>query len=307
MEMIDGNWWVRNLEGYNGTSRVTGDGTLADTPQGDELVLRLHAANVPLEGELRDALQPGMRQVWALLQPRGIIDITANVRYLDQLNLLDVTVRAEPRSETCSLEPVQFPYRLENVQGVFTYGSGRVTFERFSAWHGPVKMACNGTCSFQPDGGWQLRLDRLSVDRLRMDRQFMQALPPQLKKGLGELNATGPMSLQGSIVLARGANPAEPMTSQWNLNVGLNQVGVDCGVRLENIYGNVGIAGWSDGTRFQMRGELALDSLTCRDHQFTQVLGPFWIDDQEAMFGSWVARRDNQLLPRGQPQAPCGP
>ena len=68
--------------------------------------------------------------------------------------------------------------------------------------------------------------------------------------------------------------------------MGLNQVGVDCGVRLENIYGNVGISGWSDGTRFQMRGELALDSLTCRDHQFTQVLGPFWIDDQEAMFGS---------------------
>ena len=107
------------------------------------------------------------------------------------------------------------------------------------------------------------------------------------------------MSLQGSIVLARGANPAEPMTSQWNLNVGLNQVGVDCGVRLENIYGNVGLAGWSDGTRFQMRGELALDSLTCRDHQFTQVLGPFWIDDQEAMFGSWVARRDNQPLAAG--------
>ena len=23
MEMIDGNWWFRNLEGYNGTSRVT--------------------------------------------------------------------------------------------------------------------------------------------------------------------------------------------------------------------------------------------------------------------------------------------
>ena len=62
LEMIDGNWWFRNLDGYNGTSRVSGEGTLVRTPQGDELVLRLHAANVPLEGELRDALQPGMRQ-----------------------------------------------------------------------------------------------------------------------------------------------------------------------------------------------------------------------------------------------------
>ena len=304
LEMIDGNWRALNLEGYNGTSRVTGEGTLARMPQGDELVLRLHAADVPLEGELRDALQPGvpgMKQVWALLQPRGTIDLATNLRYLDQLDRLDVTVRAEPRSETCSLEPVRFPYRIENVQGVFTYGNGCLTFERCSAWHGPVKLACNGTCSFQPDGGWQLRLGRLSVDRLRMDRQFMQALPPQLKRGLGELNVTGPMSLQGDILLAQGANPAEPMTAKWNLSVGLNQVGVDCGLRLENIYGSVGLAGWSDGARFEIRGELALDSLTCRDHQFTQVLGPFWIDEQQALFGSWVGRRDNQIRFRDVP------
>ena len=307
MEMTDGDWAVRNLEGYNGASRVTGGGALKATPQGDELTLRLIATNVPLEGELRDALQPDMRELWALLKPQGIIDITADVHYLAQSKQLDVTVGAEPRSEICSLEPVQFPYRFENVQGVFTYSRGCVTFERCSAWHGPVKLACSGTCSFQPSGGWELRMDRLSVDRLRMDREFMQALPLQLKKGLGELNATGPMSLQGAILLARGPNPSEPVTSRWNLNVGLTQVGVDCGVRLENIYGNVGISGWADGTRFQMRGELALDSLTCRDHQFTQVLGPFWIDDQQAMFGSGVTQLDNQRLPPGQAKAPLRP
>ncbi len=307
LEMIDDDWWFRNLEGFNGTSRVSGDGTLTRTPQGNDLVLRLFAANVPLEGELREALQPGMRQVWALLQPQGIIDITSNIHYIDRLNLLDATVRAQPRSETCSLKPVRFPYRLESVQGVFTYANGRVTFERFSAWHGLVKMACNGICSFQPDGGWQLRLDDLSVDRLRMDPDFMQALPPQLKKGLSELNATGPMSLRGNIVHGRSANPAEPAISRWDLTVGLNQVGVDCGVRLENLYGDIGIAGWSDGTRFQMRGELDLENMTCRDHQFRDIRGPFSIDDQEAMFGSLVAQRDNQTLPQGQPPATLRP
>ena len=182
-----------------------------------------------------------------------------------------------------------------------------MTFERFSAWHGPVKIACNGICSFQPDGAWQLRTDRLTVDRLRMDRQFMQALPQQLKNRLGELNATGPMSLQGNILLARGGNANEPMTSHWDLNVGLNQVGIDCGVRLENIYGKVGISGWTDGTRFQMRGELDLDSLTCRDHQFTHVLGPFWIDDQQAMFGSLVASATTNSCRRASLRRSCGP
>ena len=305
--MDDGNWRFSNLVGYNGTTCVSGTGALLGTPRGDELTLSLSAARVPLEADLHNALPEEMRQVWGLLQPRGVIDIAANIRYVDQLNLLDVAVWARPQSETCSIEPVQFPYRLENVQGVFTYSGGQLAFDRFSAWHGPVKMACDGTCSFQPGGGWQLRLDHLAVDRLRMDRQFVQALPPQIKKGLGDLNATGPMSLQGrqgSIVVARGANRDAPTIAQWtNLRVGLNQVGVDCGVRMENIYGNIDLSGWTDGTRFQMRGEVGFESLTYRDHQLTQVMGPFWIDEQQALFGSLVARRDNQALPPGQTPA----
>ncbi len=304
VEMVDGNWWFRNLEGYNGTSRITGDGTFFRSPGGNELVLRLNAGNVPLDRELRDALPAGMGQAWTMLQPRGIIDLTADVHYLSRGNILEVGVRAEPRSDTCSLEPVQFPYGLENVQGVFTYGGGRLSFERFSAWHGPVKLACNGTCSFQPDGGWQLRLDRVTVDRLRLDRQFMQILPPQLKKNLGELNVTGPISLHdGSMVVDRAGDPKKPTVAKWSFPLDLNQVGVDCGVRLENIFGSVRINGWSDGTRFQMRGEMAIESMTYRDLQLTEVMGPFWIDEQKAMFGSWVAQQDNQSLPRGQPPA----
>jgi hypothetical protein len=298
VEMSDGNWWFRKLSGCNGTTCVNGDGTLTHTSHGDELVLRLSATKVPL-GELRDALPPGIQQVWDLVKPRGTVDIAANVRY-DPIHLLDVTVRAVPQSETCTLEPVQFPYHLENVQGVFTYSSSGLRFDRFSAWHGPVKIACDGLCTFRADGGWQLSLDRLAVDRLRMDRAFLQAVPPQLKKGLADLNATGPMSLQGWIVLARGANPAVPITAQWDLNVGLNQMGADCGVRLENIYGKVGVKGWSDGTQFKMCGELAIDSLTYRDHQFTQVRGPFWVDDGQAIFGSDVAAYDKKYFPQGQ-------
>jgi hypothetical protein len=302
LEMDDGNWSFRNLEGYNGTSRITGEGTFAESPKGKEFALRLTAGNVPLEGELRGALPLGLRQIWKLLQPHGIIDLTSNVRYLAGTNHLDVTVRAEPRSETCSLEAVQFPYRLENVQGVFAYAGGRVTFERFSAWHGPVKLACNGNCEFRDDG-WQLQLNQIVVDRLRLDRQFMQVLPPQLKKSLSELNATGPISLQGDVVVARGADPAKPAVSQWTLRLGLNQVGLDCGVRLENLYGRVvDVNGWSDGTHYQMRGELDIESMTCRDLQLTQVMGPFWIDEQKAMFGSWVAWQENQALPPGQAQ-----
>jgi len=302
LEMVDGKWSCRNLEGYNGTTCVTGEGSFAPSPNGDELLLRLFAGNVPLEGELREALPREKQEVWTLLRPHGFVNLTAGVRYIKNTKLLDVSVRAEPCSDTCSLEPDHFPYRLENVQGVFTYGSGQVSFERASASHGPMKLACSGTCSFQPDGGWQFRLDRLAVDHLRLDRQFMQVMPPQYKKSLGELNATGPISVQGNVVVTHGAQPGQPIISQWDLSLGLNQVGLDCGVRLENLYGKMDVNGWSDGTRYQMRGELAIESMTYRDFQVTQVLGPFWIDEQKALFGSWVAWQENQALPPGQSQ-----
>jgi hypothetical protein len=302
LEMIDGNWQIRELEGNNGACRVVGEGSLTATPAGPQLFLALRATTVSLEQELRDALPQAMRQVWGLLQPRGIIDLAAEVRYSEAANQLDVSVRAEPRSETCSIEPVSFPYRLEKVQGVLSYRSGRVTIEHFRAEHGAVKVAAgSGSCQSLPDGGWQLRLDALTVDRLRLDRELMQALPARIKKILGELCLSGLIHVRGSLDVARGGGLDDPIRSQWDVAVGLQQVGIDSGLRLENIHGSLSLAGGFDGQSFGARGELGLDSLSFKDHQFTDVLGPLWIDDQQLLLGSWVDRRPGQAPPGGLP------
>lgn len=299
LEMTDGQWVFRNLEGTNGTSRIRGDGTLAPTPAGNELLLHFCATGVPLEEELRDALQPAMRQVWSVLKPRGIIDLVADMRYVDRSRHLDVSVRAEPRSEVCSIEPTDFPYRLEKLQGVMTYSGGRLTFDRLRAEHGPVGMTSTGYCEFQPDGGWQLHLGRLTVDRLRIDRELMQALPARLKKNLGELSPAGPISLQGRFDLGRGGNPSEPVRSQWDLMLGLNQVALDCGLRVENVYGSMTLIGGFDGQSLHSHGELTLESLTCKDYQVTDMRGPYWIEDQYVFLGIGACQRENQFQPRG--------
>jgi hypothetical protein len=308
LEMVDGNWLFRNLEGNNGASRVKGEGTLVATSAGNELLLHFRAAEVPLEEELRDALQPAMRQVWNVLKPRGVIDLVADMRYLEQTNQFDVSVRAEPRMDVSSIEPVQFPYRLEKLQGVLTYQGGRVTLEHCRAEHGAMKVATTGFCSFLPDGGWQLHLGGLTIDRLRVDRELMQAVPTRLRKVLADLNPSGPISLCGTFDMVRGGNPDEPVRSQWDTRLGLQQVGVDCGTRLDNIHGNVSLTGGFDGQNFYSRGEFALDSLSYKDQQFTQILGPFWIDDQQALLGSWVGRRENRIQAgNGQPETPLRP
>jgi hypothetical protein len=144
-------------------------------------------------------------------------------------------------------------------------------------------------------------MDALTVDRLRLDRELMQALPPRMKKPLGELNLSGLIHLRGALELARGGRLDDPIRSQWNLAIGLQQVGIDSGIRLENIHGSLGFSGGFDGQNFSSLGELALDSLSYKDHQFTEVTGPLRIDDQQMLLGSWVDRRAAEAAPHDGP------
>ncbi len=307
VEKVDDNWSFHNLVGSNGATLISGEGTFVQADNGSELKLRLRAADAPLSDELRDALKPEMRQVWGVIQPKGLVDLAADVTYRDQDKHLDVRVRAEPRSDTTSIEPVYFPYHMDKLQGIVNYANGRVTFDHIHAEHEAVGMACNGFCDFQPDGSWQLHLDNLTVDRLRLDRGLRQALPSRLKQMAVDANPSGPMSLRGSLDFAHGGNPQDPLRSQWNLNLGLNQVGIDFGAHLDNIHGSVAMIGGCDGEHFQSAGEMSLDAVTYRDHQFTQVMGPLWIDDQALLLGSWVGQRENRMLRPGQAPRPLRP
>ncbi len=300
----DGDWKFRGLEGSNGHTRVTCDGEMTAAPTGHDLSLRFRASDVPLADPLRDALRPALQQVWNDLRPRGMIDLAAEIRYQDGPRLLNVTVRVEPHSEITSIEPTRFPYRLDNLQGVFTYRDGRVTMERLKAEHQAVKVAASGVCDFLPGGGWHLRFEGLTVDRLRNDRDLMQAVPERLKKTLAEINPTGAFSLRGSLDLAGsgGAAADAPIRSQWDFALGMQQAGLDYGDgRLENACGGLTLAGGCDGRTFYSRGELALDSVTFKDHQFTRVMGPLWIDNEQVLLGSWADRRQQEASPLAAP------
>ncbi len=233
--------------------------------------------------------------MWYDLRPRGVVDLTAEVRYWPEQKKFSVAVRAEPQRETASIEPVHFPYRLDRLQGVLLYRDGHVDLQHCKAEHGAVKIATEGSCDFQPDGRWAMHFAGLSVDRLRADRELIQALPERLKKAVVELGPTGAMNLRGNFDLERVGPPGEPLRSKWDVRLGLQQSNLQCGgLLLENVCGEVSLAGAFDGQHVQSRGELALDSLSYKDFQLTQVRGPIWIDDGRVLFGSWVDRRERQ-------------
>jgi len=291
LEMLDDHWTAHQLAGANDAGAIACRGDLDSLAEGSQLHLWLGGSNVRFEEELRNALPPAMRQVWDDFRPQGTFDLgDAEILYEPASRRLNVAFKAEPRSETASIQPVRFPYRLDRLQGVLEYRDGQATLKGFRGKHDNVEVATSGQGDFLPDGSWRFRFDNLAVDRVRFDRELVQALPALLKRAVAELNPGGPIYLrggQGALALGRGGNPGDPLTSQWNLEIGFQQLDLDLGLRLDGLSGALRLVGEHDGERFRSRGELDVDSVSYKDLQFTQVRGPVWIDDQRVLFGAW--------------------
>jgi len=289
IEMIDDRWTLTGLDGTNDTGYVTCEGEMTPGPNGATLSLRFTGRGVPLEEELRDALRPNLQQLWSTLKPQGMVDLTAEVTYWSGDDRLSVGFRAEPRQDT-SIEPVAFPYKMEKLGGVLWYRDGQVTLERVRASHGDTQFSCGGNCRFLADGGWLLHLENIAADRVHMGRELVQALPERLKKGLLAIQPTGPVNLRGVVDFSRSGEPHSPLVSHWDVELHFHRASVDFGLKMENMCGGIRLVGGHDGRQFSSRGELSIDSLTWQGMQFTQILGPFWIDDARILLGTWVDR-----------------
>jgi hypothetical protein len=287
LEMRDHFWTFRNLKGMNESAQITGEGDLTPSLQGNKFILNLAANNVPLDQELHNALAPNIQQAWNDLKPQGMVDLTAQICYLSEQKQLSLGVRVEPKSETASIEPVHFPYRMDKLQGALLYQDGRVVLQQIKAKHGLVTISTEGSCDFLPDGGWNMHFGGLRIGPV--DRDLILALPERLKKAVLAINPTGRIDLCGNLDLIHSGIQGEPLRSQWDcLQIDMLQGGMQCGVKLENICGNATMSGGFDGRNFFCRGNLTLDSLNYKDHQFTNVTGPVWIDDQRVLLGSLV-------------------
>ncbi len=317
---IDQVWAFENLRGTNDTAIITCAGWMRPTPEGTVLSLRFTGKNVPLEEELRDAHQETFRRVWQDLQPQGKVDLVADVVYRPPddaapsnvpRKTVDVSVTAYPHSDCTSITPVRFPFKIGQLDGKLVYRDGRVTLrgrnpqERFKAKHGQVELAANCQCDFLPDGSWEFRVEDLVVGRLRADHEFVGALPEKLQEAVTSLNLTGPndqrngfeLDLTGGFSLTSGVRPGDPVRSQWNVMMDFAQGGIDCGVKLENLHGNVHLFGMSDGVRFESLGELDIASATYKDYQFTKFRGPILINNRRVVLGTLASREPRSLMP----------
>lgn len=296
VEVRDGHWEFRDMAGVNDTGRVCCAGYLRPSDEGPELYLEFNATQVPLEEELREALPPAGRRVWSALKPRGAVNLQAGFMLRPERKVERLWVRAEPVDNGLTIEPAALPYRVENIHGVLLFDDGLVRMESLSGRHGRTTASGRGEFRLDRQGGWQLRLERLFVDRLQADRELTDALPERFRRLLASLRPGGTFNVRGTAAIDAAGPDAAP-TADWDLEIDFSQNRLNCGVELTNINGGLNLVGRFDGQQFSSRGHLRLDSLTYKDCQITEVMGPLWIDEQRVLLGT-AADRHLQVRPQ---------
>ncbi len=284
-------WTFRKLQGTNDSGFIACDGTFQTTDHGNELLLHFDCEKVPLEVELRDALNPGVQRLWTNLKPHGTVDIDCDLQYLTSEKRLSVTAKVKPLPGTTSIEPTYFPYRMDNVQGTMVYHDGHVELIGLTAEHGPVRMRSGGRCEVRPDGSWEVALDGLSVDQMQLDHDLHRALPARLRTAFDRLGWQGRLSIRDSLLQLAGTGTlGETATARWRLFLDTHGGSVNSGVTLQNIHGGMTLEGSFDGQAVRSWGTLNVDSVSYDDLQFTHVTGPLWIDDKTVRFGAFAQR-----------------
>ncbi|MFM7844230.1 MAG: hypothetical protein ACKPEY_08380 [Planctomycetota bacterium] len=304
----DDRWDVKDLTGMNDSALVVARGGWNTDRQGEtDFQLDLEAADVPLEEELKRALAASGQRLWSSLQPRGTLDyLTIGIRKPRAAREWSVEVYGLKRPAApgndgryISVRPSWAPFPLENVTGAVRYRDGHIELDGLRAEHGRTVILSSGLCELARDGGWSASLNRVSVDRLTLDRETLAGLPSAWSTGLARLNWSGPIQATGSVNLAASAKAGQPISASWDLNLDVENGSLKMGVPVEQIRGEVHLIGQSNAQSVTSQGELRIDSALCQGIQITQLRGPFRLTPQRLIFGDqWADRGRAELPPR---------
>jgi len=305
LNMTDDQWSFQGLQGSNDSGFITCDGGWGPNDKGGGLWLDFTATDVPLADELHDALDAKAQDVWKSIRPRGTIDqlkIAVRQSKIDGLSL-DVTAHQHPPAQnvegrSITVKPSWFPYQLDQVIGMVRFHDGHVVLQNIRGKHGKTDVELSGQVEFD-DHGWRVLLSRLNADRLLAADDLTSALPSELGEAVAKLHLTGPISISGRIKVSGRSGERSPDNAEWQLAFDLENAGVDCGVQLEHIHGEVTLLGRYEPRGFHSSGMLNIDSCMYQGIQLTDVRGPLSIDRSRVGFGQWSSGNlPNQPPPR---------
>jgi len=194
---------TRDLAGRHGEAVVRMEGWVKNPGPAAEAQMRIHAARLALDEDLRKALRPEQRAVYDQYAPAGTADADVAVYQPPQagappemavhLTLLD-----------CRFKAVQFPYLLTAASGQVNIWSDRAEIIEVRGRHGGATVTISGEV-LTPGGGApeEVKL-KVSGQDVALDDDLRQALPPRDRAALEPFHLSGLADIEGSVTTGPG-------------------------------------------------------------------------------------------------------
>ena len=293
-------WTFENLTVNTMPVKITGSGRVnLQEDQPHDFVLNLKMADLPVDKVLSSSM-PGENAT--LINGLGITgSVNAQVDIAMRLGVDKsprLRIHAVPIGEEFSIRANSFPYRLDKVSGSIDYEDGRFTVKDFTGYHNQTLLCCQINGVAIPGTGWKASLTKVAVDRLKVDRDLIEAIPESMRKNLTSLNLNGPLHYRGKIDLYYNYKNQIPLSAQWNGEIGVQEVSINKGISLRGICGGITSAGYIVNGEFYSEGQLAIESALWNTIQFSNIKGPYQINNTQVFLGTGAPEVLRQIFPK---------
>lgn len=294
-------WELRGLTGRRDSAYITCDGAFVPTAKADYLLsLNFIATDVPFSDELRIAMPQNMVGLWDDLQPRGSIDhlkIDLKIPIDKKKSPPDVQMVAQKwvdpknsRGRSISLEPALLPMRLDQVVGKVRYHNGRIQLQNVEARQGAARVAVTGEALPNKNGGWQAAFSEIFAERIALTPELLSALPPRLRTPIENMQLSGQFLVRGRLGFAFPSGSRDITAADWDLRIDTEDGSLNAGAPIDQIRGGMRLYGDLTDKFPTCFGELAIDSLRCRNSHLSNLRGPLSIDAESVRLGSWSTK-----------------
>ena len=291
-------WEFSKLHGRHGDTEIFGDGHFDGLPRPGVLDLTVQARRLALDSDLYSALADSQQNLWRLLEPSGLCDVTAKIDWTavpDQTAVVNFPADTPVRIYDARIRPKPFPYAMDVEEAIISFdpndpehsGVQYCKIHSFKASHKDAPIVATGWAQHHSDGQWQVHFGHLTAKQLPPDDDLRAALPNEWREILTRLHRRGRVSVNDSELDFRGGSDGHTdVTAAWNMDLHLHNCTLSAGLDLEKVTGRVTAVGSWDGEHLNNQGEIELDSTRVLDMPLTKIRGPYTIEDAKLVLGA---------------------
>ncbi len=260
---------LENWRGRSASIGVQADGTFQMREDASTIhkPWRIRCSNVECAGEVRESLPEELLELWERFGVTGPIDI--DLEYTKGAAGEEDDYRATLTAHDNTVRAADFPWTLEGVSGQVVVTPGSVEFQGLHGRHGESEVALHGWY----DRGKATAMVSLHATNVALDEELRKAVPWRIRRNWNVLQPAGTVDLH----LTRLTKEVDSDgVSLWRYegSAAFHDFSLKGGIPIQEVEGEIRGSGalMSQG-RWQLNGEMKLDSCRVKNHLFEDVEG----------------------------------